>query len=166
MAENDPAQWHYRDDAQKLLNLSVAQILSTLQDGGDSVAELTESFVQLAQTLNNLINHETDIDQTDLHSIKQQIEQGIVAFQFFDRISQRLEHVSTSLNGMSDLLQQDDQRRSEPAWAELQAQIQQRFTMASERQLYDDILRGVPLEEALQAARQPTAEHSNSIELF
>jgi hypothetical protein len=166
MQVKNPDVWHYRDDAQKLLNLSVAQIRSILNDGGDSVSELTESFIKLAQTMNDLIGHKTDIDHTDLHSIKQQIEQGIIAFQFYDRISQRLEHVSTSLQSMSQLIEQDHQRHSKDAWVDVQKQIKDRFTMASEHQLFTDILDGVPLEEALKKASEASTEEPNSIELF
>lgn len=158
--------WHYRQDAQKLLNLSVAQIKSILSDGGDSVSELTESFIRMAQTLNDLINHQTDIDHTDLHDIKHQIEQGIIAFQFYDRVSQRLEHVSNSLDGMRSLIEEDNQRHSPDAWINLKKQIQERLTMRSEHQLFDDILRGVPLEEALKKANATNQETPNSIELF
>ena len=82
----------------------MAQIQSILSDGGESVSELTESFIELAQTFKQLADHTTDIEKTDLNEIKHQIEQGIVAFQFYDRISQRLDHVSTSLMNMGNII--------------------------------------------------------------
>jgi hypothetical protein len=168
---NDETQnqdsWHYTENTLTLLSVSVAQIKSILSDGGESVSELTESFIELAETLNKLMTHKTDIDHTDLNKIKQQIEQGIIAFQFYDRISQRLDHVSNSLQHMGGIIS-DENRRIDPSeWQSFQKQIQEKFTMESERKLFSEILKGVPLEQALEASKSINSDSGDdSIELF
>ncbi|MEJ2042914.1 MAG: hypothetical protein P8X89_06540 [Reinekea sp.] len=158
--------WHFSQNVQQMLSVSVAQIKSTLNDGGDSVAELTESFIELAEVLNNLIQHKTDIDCTDLQAIKHKIEQGIIAFQFYDRISQRLDHVSYSLQTMRNLIIDNNKRMSQQEWQSYQAAIKSRFTMESEHQLFTDIISGVPIEQALEAARNCSTLDGGDVELF
>lgn len=150
-----------------MLSVSVAQIKSILSDGGESVSELTESFIELADTFNQLINHKTDIDHTDLNEIKHQIEQGIVAFQFYDRISQRLDHVSNSLQSMGEIIVDHEKRLQPDVWKNFQSQIESKFTMESERKLFQEILKGISVEEALANAKNETKpDGEDSIELF
>jgi len=159
--------WHYTQDTLAMLSVSVAQIKSILGDGGESVSELTESFVNLANTFNELIDHKTDIDHADLAGIKQQIEQGIIAFQFYDRISQRLDHVSNSLQNMGEIISDFDKREDPKEWREFQEYIRSKYTMESERELFAQIMKGVPLEEALSVTKKATdSDDDGSIELF
>lgn len=159
--------WHYTKDTLTMLSVSVAQIQSILSDGGESVSELTESFIELAKTFKELADHKTDIDKTDLNEIKHQIEQGIIAFQFYDRISQRLDHVSNSLRNMGTIIGDKSQRDDPKAWQSFQNDIQSKFTMESERALFEQILKGVPVEQALEASRNVNKpKGDDSVELF
>lgn len=164
---NQADGWHYTQDTLTLLSVSVAQIKSILSDGGESVSELTDSFIELANTFQQLMDHKTDIDKTDLHQIRQQIEQGIVAFQFYDRISQRLDHVSNSLQNMGVIIGDEQQRNDPKSWESFQDSIRAKFTMESERKLFEAIVKGMPLEQALQTAKQANKPQDNGdIELF
>lgn len=159
--------WHYTQDTLVLLSVSVAQIKSILSDGGESVSELTDSFIELAKTFQQLMDHETDIEKTDLNQIRHQIEQGIIAFQFYDRISQRLDHVSNSLQNMGDIIGDEHKRIDPNAWEGFQDSIRAKFTMESERKLFEDILKGVPVDQALKTAKDSSNNsESNDIELF
>jgi hypothetical protein len=163
--ENDG--WHYTEDTLAMLSVSVAQIKSILSDGGESVSELTESFVQLANTFQKLMDHETDIEHTDLAHIRHQIEQGIVAFQFYDRISQRLDHVSNSLQHMGNIIGDSERRYNPDEWEAFQKVIREKYTMSSERKLFEAILGGVPIEQALADAKKASDnDNTDDIELF
>lgn len=166
--QNASDSWHYTEDTLTLLSVSVAQIKSILNDGGESVSELTDSFIEMAKTFQQLMDHKTDIEKTDLSQIRQQIEQGIVAFQFYDRISQRLDHVSNSLQNMGAIIS-DPEKRSDPVqWQTFQESIQSKFTMESERKLFQAILNGAAVEEALEFSKSNnnSKNDANDIELF
>jgi hypothetical protein len=159
--------WHYTEDTLAMLSVSVAQIKSILSDGGESVSELTDSFVQLANTFQQLMDHKTSIENTDLGQIRHQIEQGIIAFQFYDRISQRLDHVSNSLQHMGNLIGDTTRRHKPEEWEEFQAIIQSKYTMSSERKLFEAILSGMPMEQALELVKKDSNnENQEDIELF
>ncbi len=170
MSDNHDAEesgWHFTQETLLMLGVSVAQLQSILNDGGESVSELVESFVNLADTFNNLIAHKTDIDHTDLTDVKHRIEQGIIAFQFYDRMSQRLDHVSNSLQTMSHIIGDEERRNSPDQWRHFQDSIQRKLTMESERKIFQQILSGVPVEEALANLQvEKNKQPDDDIELF
>jgi hemoglobin-like flavoprotein len=159
--------WTFTEETLKLLSVSVAQIRGILNDGGQSVDDLSTSFVSMADTLQKLINKDNDIKQADLENVHTQIQQGIVAFQFYDRISQRLEHVSQSLINMGEIIGNEGTREQVEAWQNLQSDIKKNFTMEAEKKLFDQIMAGVSIEDALQKySISDPKDEDDTIELF
>ena len=163
---SDLTSWHYTQDTLLMLSVSVAQIKSILNDGGESVSELVDSFVNLADTFNNLVTHKTDIDHTDLVEVKRQIEHGIVAFQFYDRLSQRLDHVSNSLVQMGTIIGDENKRIDPTQWQAFQQSIESNLTMETERKIFAQILAGVPVEIALKSIQEDSKNADDNIEFF
>lgn len=163
----DVEAWDHTDETLRLLAASIAQIRSTMLDGDDSVDTLTTSFVGIADTLVQLMEHKTDIEHTDLAGIHQQIVQGVVAFQFYDRISQRLDHVTQSLEKLSAIIQAPEKRTLPEEWRHLQDWIEKQFTLESEKRLYQAILAGQSIEDAVRQYRKADAKPADDdIELF
>ena len=161
--------WHYTEESLRLLSLSIVQINGILGDGGQSIAELTDSFIHIANKIDDLL---TDNQQTtnsnELRTIHEKVHQGIVAFQFYDRLSQRLEHVSQSLVAMSEIIANKQQREQPEYWQRLQTAIKQKYTMHSERFVFDQVMRGDSIDSALLAYQQqrPHDDHQADVELF
>ena len=166
--------WSYTNDTIRLLALSVVQMKSILTDGGESVSELTDSFIHIAHNLNKLTDPENTYvtNSEDLVEVQEKIQQGIVAFQFYDRISQRLDHVSNSLNQLSHIISDPEKREQQETWENLQIGIKRKYTMESERVVFDKIMDGESIENALEAYKVYSKIHEHSpkdeddIELF
>ena len=93
-----------------MLALTVAQIETSMKEGDQSVNQLTDSFTDLAShnqeiieealKLDENIPHEAEIRQNMLQAaegLSGKVQQAVIAFQFYDRLSQRLDHASHSL---------------------------------------------------------------------
>lgn len=97
------------------------------------------------------------------------IQDTIVAFQFYDRLSQRLHQIVSSLGMMSQLFA-DHQRLHNPyEWAELQDSIKSRYTIDADRIMFDALLAGASIEEAVDIAGEYESEAETpetEIELF
>ena len=97
------------------------------------------------------------------------IQDTIIAFQFYDRLSQRLHQIVSSLGMMSQLFA-DKQRLHNPyEWAELQDSIKARYTIDADRIMFDALLAGATIEEAVDIAGEYEGEaetEENEIELF
>lgn len=127
--------------------------------------------------ISDLINTINDINDEDAKSRIQAsidkasrlIQDTIVAFQFYDRLSQRLHQIVSSLGMMSQLIA-DRQRLHNPyEWAELQDSIKSRYTIDADRIMFDALLAGASIEESIEIAGDYESENEqpdDAIELF
>ena len=113
------------------------------------------------------------ISQTTLE-IQQKVNQAITAFQFYDRISQRLDHVASSLEQTSELMQNPDNLNSPNAWQGVQNNVKSSYSMEAERIMFEHIMRGATVKEALEIYKHHfdsqdtlvTDDTDDEIELF
>ncbi|MGB1091109.1 MAG: hypothetical protein ACPGYX_03210 [Oceanobacter sp.] len=154
--------WSQIGESLAMLALAVAQIDSSLTEGSRSVNQLSSSFTMMAdntQTILKLASDEKSADEATAAKeqiasiavqINEEIREAIVAFQFYDRLSQRLEHVSSSLERMGHLIADPSMRYSPNAWNLLQGHIKGKYTMEAERIMFEHIMAGNSVAEALE----------------
>ena len=146
-----------------MLALAVAQIETSMKEGDQSVNQLTGSFTDIAshsqeliteaQKLDVKIPHEADIRKNILQAadgLSRKIQQAVVAFQFYDRLSQRLDHASLSLEKIGHLIADADERYQERSWRGVQEEIKNSYSMEAERIMFEHIMRGHSVAEALE----------------
>jgi hypothetical protein len=86
--------------------------------------------------------------------------------QFYDSLTQRVEHVAQSLQWLESLLADPQQLNSSEAWQQLQQQIRSRYTMEHERVLFDAILAGEDAAQVMQLLQRSLRESRDEVELF
>ena len=157
VTNTDEPNWSQIGETLTLLALAVAQIDTSMKDGNDSVDTLTSSFTQIANNTSMLLNHFSRDDTNTPPEIVQAAEQihqdigkAVVAFQFYDRLSQRMEHVGDSLERMGHLISNPQTRYIEDDWRDLQDKIKGNYTMEAERLMFEHILSGRSIAEALK----------------
>ncbi|MCX8085647.1 MAG: hypothetical protein N3C63_01970 [Rhodocyclaceae bacterium] len=174
--------WNQARQTVLMLELAAGQVEAAMKDSNSSVEVLTDSFTSLVDTLqlveaaidtlpdtigNGLVKQEI---QSNTRFIGEKIRQAIVAFQFYDRLVQRLDHVCRGLDGLAELLA-DPARKGDPAeWRALQEKILAKYTLAEERAMFDAVLAGTPVQEALkhylETRLQEIKNRGGEIELF
>jgi hypothetical protein len=95
------------------------------------------------------------------------VHQAIIAFQFYDKLVQRLAHVSHSLGSLSELV--SDQRRifSPYEWVGLQEKIRSRYSTVDEVAMFEAVLNGMPVQDAIaQYVDTLKDKGGDDIELF
>lgn len=181
-AVNPDTDWSQVRETVRLLELATGQVEAAMRDSGISVEVLTDTFTTLVDTLrtidavvgtlpdtigNGLVRAEV---QENTRIVAAKVHRAIVAFQFYDKLVQRLDHVSQSLAGLSQLLASQRHLQNPREWAALQESILANYTMTDERAMFDAVLRGVPVKEALEAYMADrmgkTAGSGGEIELF
>lgn len=169
--------WSQVTETVRMLNLSVAQIAMAMKEGEDSVGSLTASFTGMIGKVNDIaqtaegMSDESDATRgailADCAQVQSGIQQTIIAFQFYDRLSQRLDHVKLVLEQLSGLVADKSRLYQPDEWGGLQQTIRSRYTMAEEQQMFDVLLGGASIEEALEAVRERLNEGDiDDIELF
>ena len=175
--------WSQVKETINMLTLAVSQVECTMSDGEKSVTELTESFTFIANQLKHVIessSEDNNTDSTGLASLRlsasdihMKIMNAIVAFQFYDRLTQRLDHVKRDLSWLSDLVSDPKELYNPLSWSKLQSDIMSNYTMEEERIMFQHIMDGATVEEALDiykhhfiAKADQDDSTSDEIELF
>lgn len=178
------AGWPHLRESVMMLNLAVAQIESSMEDGERSVGELTQSFFHLSESLKAVYGELDNLDAGDqqderkreilqrMASLQGHVSQAIMAFQFYDKLSQRLAHISTSLSDMARLVSDVSRVDDIGQWQELKQKIKKSYSIEEEHALFEAILRGEDVHDAIRriaAEREQKSRHSEAnadIELF
>lgn len=171
--------WSQIRETVRMLHLAVAQIEMAMREGDDSINTLSSSFTTMIEKVNAISAASAMIDgqgeartmiQENCATVTSGMYTSIVAFQFYDKLSQRLQHVAESLSALSGLVS-DNQRLFNPGeWMGLQDHILSKYSMQEEVNMFNALLSGASIEEALQLYQvkqsDESGEHSNDIELF
>jgi hypothetical protein len=166
--------WSQVRETIKLLTLSAAQVDVIMKESDLSVNTLTESFTDIVESMHTINNQLLSLGSSDTRDqalvccseTKNKIQAAIIAFQFYDRMQQCLQHVTLNLKGLSKLVESPERLYNPNAWREFQNQIRSRYTMESEKMMFDAILQGKSIEEAIAAKEAHQQNQSNDIELF
>ncbi len=174
-ATNQP-DWSHIRETVNMLYLAVCQIETTLADSNNSVDTLTASFTALA-THTNSVSEEVQklTEPTELEAFKEDITDtakelqtnisaSVQAFQFYDRVCQRLDHVARSLESVSGILECDEKIVSPNEWKTVQESIKSSYTMEAERIMFEFIMRGGNVNEALEIYKHHFQREDNNVD--
>ena len=169
----DP-DWDQVQETVKLLTLSAVQVDVILQESDSSVNTLTESFTDIVESMQMINNHLLSLDDSDprdkalacCSETKAKIQAAIIAFQFYDRMQQCLQHVTSNLRGLSKFVESPERLYNPHEWQEFQNQIRSRYTMESEKMMFDAILQGKSIDDAIAVKDAYQHNQSDAIELF
>lgn len=179
-AQTSQLDWCQVRETVRMLDLAVAQIQISMTDGDESVGTLTESFTAMmgsVEVAGRAARELRDTGETEAvkHTVLENCEQvlgqmqnAIVAFQFYDKLTQRLSHVRESLDGLSDLVSDSARLFSPQEWECLQEKIRSNYSMEDEKRMFDALMGGATVEEALTELRRDGAQDAgeDEIELF
>lgn len=166
--------WSQVRETVKLLTLSVTQVEANMHAGDDSVNTLTSSFTSIVDHLNSineLLNALPAGDEKTqalqhCQDSSEKIQTSIVAFQFYDRLQQSLIHVANSLKGLATIVETPERLYNPAEWKKFQDDIRSQYTMESEKAMFDAVLQGKSVEEALKLAALADQVDDDEVELF
>lgn len=179
-AEHPDLDWSQVRETVMMLYLAVAQIEVSMSEGDDSVNSLTDSFTSMAGSVQTIEMAAGDLPDTEeLRAIRETIlhtcstvsgkmAASIVAFQFYDKLNQRLAHVTHSLSALADLVSAPGRLYNPYEWRGLQEKIKSKYSMREELAMFDAIVRGASVKDALELARHQSGSPQDDadVELF
>ena len=158
--------------AARLLTALLAHIRAATAESDEAVSDLTDSFTTIVEHATALGEEAAALAEgaakqaITAHSqdIMGKMQAAVVAFQFYDKLSQRLDQAWHALEATGALLA-DPARNQDPAgWQKLCETVRGHFTVEADRQLFQAILDGRSVEEALAGGHAPAA--AQDVELF
>ncbi|MFZ2300877.1 MAG: hypothetical protein WAW10_03285 [Gallionella sp.] len=161
-----------------MIELSAGQIEAAMKDSNSSVEVLTDAFTTMAgymRMINDTIaalpdKEELGDTKTDLlgatENVSGMVRKAIIAFQFYDKLVQRLSHVTHSLASLSDLINDTSRLNNPYEWAALQEKIRSKYSMREEIEMFDAVLGGMAVKDAIEKFMTQMKDQSDDIELF
>jgi len=144
-----------------LLELSASQIEIAVQNADSQVDSLAGSVATLVQIGAEMCAHPDAAVAAQGVRITAEAQRAIIAMQFHDVLSQRLQHIRDGLAALREALEAPDA----PPPEMLLAAIRARYTMEDERRLFDMLLGHV--QGAPQGGSEGEQEAlRGSVELF
>jgi hypothetical protein len=179
-ASHPDLDWSQVRETILMLNLSMAQIELALNDSTSSISELTDSFTSISGALSAIreVAHQLP-DTPDVTAAKTEIEnlggevsnkigQAIIAFQFYDRLSQRLSQVCRNLDDLGVLVNDPVRLYNPFAWVALQQKIRAKYVTEDDKHMFDTLMETRDVQMALTEFMKRKREHQpdGDIELF
>lgn len=180
VASRPDLDWSQVRETILMLNLSMAQIELALTDSTSSVGELTDSFTSVSGALSAMREIAHQLPNTpdvmpakaEIESlggeVENKIEQAIIAFQFYDRLSQRLSQVCRNLDDLGFLVNDPVRLYNPFAWVALQQKIRSKYVTEDDKQMFDTLLETRDVQKALAEfmKRKRQQQPDGDIELF
>jgi len=177
-AHQPDLDWSQVREIVLMLELAAVQIESAMKDSNSSVDVLTQSFTTMAryvQMISDTVrtlpdDGETGIAKKNLGGASDHVagmmHQAIIAFQFYDKLVQRLSHVGGSLGELGDLVSDTGRLFNPGEWVALQQQIKARYSTAEEVAMFNAVMQGTPVHEAVDKFMAEMKDRPDDIELF
>jgi hypothetical protein len=177
-AHRPDLNWSQVRETVLMLELSAVQIEAAMKDSNSSVEVLTDSFTTMAgymrmisDTIRTLPDQgEVGVAKQNLNGVSEHVSgmvhQAIIAFQFYDKLVQRLAHVGVSLGDLSDLVADSRRLYNPDEWVGLQDKIKTKYSTREEIAMFDAVMQGMPVQEAVDKFIAEMKEKSDDIELF
>jgi hypothetical protein len=179
-ASRPDLDWSQVRETILMLNLAMTQIELALHDSASSVGDLSDSFTSISGTMSAIREVAQQLpDSPGVAAAKAEISalgeeagnkvaQAIIAFQFYDRLSQRLSHVCRSLDDLGVLVNDPGQLYNPYSWVALQQKIRSKYVTEDDKQMFDTLIQTRDVQMALTDFMKRKREHqpTGDIELF
>lgn len=170
--------WSQVRETVLMLELAAVQIEAAMKDSNSSVQVLTDSFTCMAGYMRMISDSlQTLPTAGEVGEVRQNligasdhvagmVHQAIIAFQFYDKLMQRLSHVGHSLGSLSDLVADQGRLFNPQEWVQLQERIRSKYSMREEITMFEAVMQGMPVQEAVNNYMAEMKDRSDDIELF
>jgi uncharacterized coiled-coil protein SlyX len=165
--------WSQVRETVLMLNLAVAQTEMSMKEGDESVDALTDAFTTMVarvQVIEKMAKSEDGIDAKQIveqcEAVTGEMQHVIQAFQFYDKLTQRLSHVSHSLEALGSLVSNSEKLYNPIEWSLLQEKIISKYSMPAEHHMFELVMQGKSVEEILKSAPPAVQKIEDDIELF
>ena len=172
------AGWTPEQQIAHMLQLCEAQMESALSESDLAVEQLVQSFaavIEAGQALtvaNDQQSSQAGAGNLSQHleAMKRQTAAAIVAFQFYDKLTQRLGHVRYSLSALALFVCDRAKAGEREQWCRLFSTLRRLYRTEEERQIFTMMVDGASAEQAREHIHQTTltlrTDAAGEVEIF
>lgn len=158
-----------------LLQLAAAQLALSLKETEQPFDDLSKLFIEIVEGYNAIEGLIGSTNKNDIEKLKMlhqstqaRVRNAIVDFQFYDRMTQRLQHIMGNIQDAIKALEAK-QNGQDAEWNSIFDRIEKSYTMREETELFDCIRRGEGFESAVKSLIEQTFNKEvveSTVELF
>jgi hypothetical protein len=162
------SDWTPEQQIAHMLDLCEAQMESALCESDLAVDSLIKAFAGLTESAQSVSAMAADLKSQQreaisapdlgkqLEAIERQMSSAIIAFQFYDKLTQRLGHVRYSLSTLALFVCDRAQTSQRDQWRRLFNTLKRLYRTEEERQIFQMMVEGASAEEARDHIHQST----------
>ena len=169
---SDSADWNTSPTPLHPLEISIAQIRNAMSSSEEGVAQLSANFIEMATLLDNLVDGvlgcqaekgSVDVEEA-VGRIKEVVNDSLQSLQFYDRLTQRMNHVILVLEQLVAYMTMNQSVTE----SEIYERILSNFTLEDEKALLHAMLveQGWADADALVNNDMENDNNNNAVELF
>jgi len=156
-------------ETARALKLAVAQISMSLKESSSSIESLIGSITGMAGCIRH-IEQPGNVAATDTKEqctlAGEYMQQAVSAFQFYDRLTQRITHIKENLREIIKVVEAPGQQHAS-MWKSLQEKVLSVYSLEQEQRMYQALLHGISAENVITNSPEAAAQtKNNDIELF
>jgi hypothetical protein len=170
-------EWTPEQQLAHVLEICGAQMQSALRESDLAIETLLQAFAAFAAMVRDLEALPEELKKAmpagftgQLASVGKQVTSAVVAFQFYDKLTQRLGHVHYSLSTLATFVCDKSQAGEREHWQCLLATLERLYRTQDERRLFQRMAQGLPADQASQPIDETTPasapDKAGEIELF
>lgn len=176
------ADWTPEQQIAHMLELCEAQMESAMCESDLAVESLVKAFSGMAETARSMKAAAATFTpgqcatlggfdlKKQMEAIERQMSAAVIAFQFYDKLSQRLGHVRYSLSTLALFVCDRAQATQREQWRRLFTTLKRLYRTEEEKQIFQMMVEGASADEARDHIHQNTqtlrAGAAGEIELF
>ena len=164
-------EWTPEQQIAHMLDLCEAQIEAALSESDLAVEALIKSFTALADATGaQRPEADPESQHAPVATLSKQMADAVVAFQFYDKLTQRLGHVRYSLSTLALFVCDRSQTSQRDQWRKLFTTLRRLYRTQEERQIFQLMVEGATGADARTQAQETTQSlrrgPTGEIELF
>lgn len=160
-------------ETARSLRFAIEQISTSLQESEESVNILIDAITSISGSAHRIEESLDSAPPDELRTIlrcecgnsQQSIQRAVTAFQFYDRLTQRFEHIRDNLAAVASIIEAPNQQHPQ-LWNELHRKVRSLYSFEQEQHMLKSLLQGM---ESARSGKQPALDrtgHTTDIELF
>lgn len=172
MTTEEKESWTQIRETILMINVAVARIEHAMIEGDVSFTSLSGSFVETVSAATNITAAANQLEESKIkdtikencQDITLRVTDSIISFQFYDKLSQRMALVSKTLSCLTEILKDKNKTDNIEEWKNLQNLIRSKYTLDADQDMFDAVISGLPIKDALKIAVNKTTE--DEVEFF
>lgn len=145
------------DNVARLLEVSAGQIEMAKCDGAGEFHKLSTLSTEIFRDIRQLKDQVSKEDAELLAAVTRleaKTNAALAHFQFFDLMSQRIDHGVQSVSLLSAYLKDKEITLADDCWHQFRESITRKFALEQEKELFELMMNGATREEAVQSMQK------------